>query len=140
MREVTGNLWTFPADYRCITTNGTVRKDGCAVMGRGCAREASIKFPKLQRELGEHIQRCGNIVGFWPTYKLFTLPVKHNWYEPADPLLIEQSVDVFQGHIRPALTYVLPRPGCGNGQLDWKKDVRSILLYLPDNVSVIHFG
>jgi len=44
MREVTGNLWTYrPAGIRVITTNGTIKASGEAVMGKGCAREAVVK-------------------------------------------------------------------------------------------------
>ena len=37
MKEITGDLWTIKADARVIPTNGTVRRDGAAVMGRGVA-------------------------------------------------------------------------------------------------------
>ena len=52
MIEVVGNLWTYAADFRAITTNGTVKFDGRAVMGRGCAREATQRYPKIARQLG----------------------------------------------------------------------------------------
>ena len=45
MIEIHGNLWQLPATWRGITTNGFVRKNGTAVMGRGCAREAATRFP-----------------------------------------------------------------------------------------------
>lgn len=35
MIEVKGNLWTYPAEVRVITTNGFVKKNGEAVMGIG---------------------------------------------------------------------------------------------------------
>lgn len=38
--EVVGNMWAIPADAYCITTNGFVKKNGEAVMGAGCAKEA----------------------------------------------------------------------------------------------------
>ena len=46
MIETSGNLWHFHTQGRWVvtTTNGSVRKDGCAVMGRGVAREAAAKL------------------------------------------------------------------------------------------------
>ena len=40
MNEVNGNLWDSNADIIVITTNGAVRKDGAAIMGRGVALQA----------------------------------------------------------------------------------------------------
>ena len=67
MLEVKGNLWTFeypntsPDSYvRCITTNGFVKKNGEAVMGRGCAKEACERYPGLAKQLGEKIIKKGN--------------------------------------------------------------------------------
>lgn len=139
MIEVTGDLWTFPAEFRIITTNGDVRTDGACVMGRGCALQAAKKYPKLPYELGTLIQKCGNHVAWLSGYDLFTFPVKRHWDEPASLNLIARSVSELQVIIKDLEgTYVLPRPGCGNGRLAWK-DVRPLLLDLPDTVSVIDF-
>jgi len=137
MIEVKGNLWTYKADWRAITTNGTVKKNGQCVMGRGCAREADLQYG-IAKMLGSHIKEHGNIVWAWPTEKLIFFPVKHNWYEKADIELIEKSTNSFLNMISawPELTFVIPRPGCGNGGLKWE-EVRPILEPLPDNVKVI---
>ena len=58
MREVVGNLWTYPADIRVITTNGTVKNDGTCVMGRGCAAEAKRAIQDFGYERLVHIGRC----------------------------------------------------------------------------------
>jgi hypothetical protein len=147
MKEVTGNLWTYPADFIVITTNGTVRADGSCVMGRGCAREAKEKFPGLAKKLGARIKKGGNHVEYFdqddlgyvaePT-GLYTFPVKHHWYEQADLDLIRQSVGELGRLVLGFGTYVMPRPGCGNGQRTWE-EVRPLLLDLPDNVHVIDF-
>lgn len=44
MKECQGNIWTYGADIIVITTNGTVRKDGACVMGRGVAQQALKRF------------------------------------------------------------------------------------------------
>lgn len=138
MIEVVGDLWTYPADWRIITTNGFVKKNGECVMGRGCAAEAKKKYPGLAQELGDQINRWGNHVWINRERQLITLPVKHNWYEKASLPLIEQSVAEMAPHIwfYGDKIYVMPRPGCGNGQLKWE-DVKPLLMGLPDNVKVI---
>lgn len=144
MIECTGNLWTYQADFRVITTNGSIRKDGTAVMGRGCAREAATKYPRLAKMLGTRLRMRGNVVHFFSDQDigdrcgLFTFPVKHEWPEPADLELIAQSVEKFTRLLLGSATYVMPRPGCGNGQLTWEQ-VKPLLVDLPDNVHVIDF-
>lgn len=153
MREDTGNLWTYPADAIVITTNGFVKNNGEAVMGRGCAREAAIKWPYFPRALGNAIKEQGNIVFSWGLQEvneeneqtnlieLITMPVKHHWREKADIELIKESakelveiVDLWGFK-----TVVMPRPGCGNGQLLWE-DVKPILeKILDDRFIAIHY-
>lgn len=140
MTEAFGNLWDYPADWRVITTNGTVKQNGEAVMGRGCAAEAKAKFPGIAKALGTHLASVGNIMCVATELKLLTFPVKHHWFQDADPRLIEESAaDLarFARAIAPA-TIVLPRPGCGNGRLSWAM-VKPLLADLPDNVVVITF-
>lgn len=136
MREDVGNLWTYPADAIIITTNGFVKKNGEAVMGRGCALEASQRFPWLPEELGRRINRYGNIPFgfFYDENSLLTMPVKHNWWEKADIELIKKSAahlnlmtDLYQFK-----NIVMPQPGCGNGQLSWQK-VKPILDNILDD-------
>lgn len=146
MIEATGNLWTYPADFPVITTNGSVRRDGCAVMGRGCAREAADRWPKLPVMLGADLRHgSGNRVRLYSDKTLgadrglFVFPVKHRWMEPASLDLIAESVVQFERQLLTSCTYVMPRPGCGNGRLSWNV-VRPLLVCLPDNVVVITFG
>lgn len=146
MIEVVGNLWDYPADIRCITTNGFVKKNGEAVMGRGCAAEAAKKNHSLPRLLGEGIKRHGNVVQWLWGSKLgeiiLAFPVKHNWFEDADPNLIMDSctqlvkwVEDLE-HIK---VVVLPRPGCGNGKLTWAQ-VKPLLISLDDRFHIIDFA
>jgi hypothetical protein len=141
MIEVVGDLWTYPADWRVITTNGAVRRDGCAVMGRGCAKQATQKYPALQGLLGSQLKLRGNHVTEFSLWNLLTFPVKHSWEQDADLVLIARSARELRGwledHDQPLV--VLPRPGCGNGRLDWEV-VKPLLLSLPDNVAVIDFA
>lgn len=134
MIEVKGNLWDYPADYRVITTNGTVKKNGACVMGRGCAAEASKRYPKLPFDLGELIKTGGNRLWAFPEYCLISFPVKHNWWEKADPDLIVTSANSLLGCCD--VDIVMPRPGCGNGGLKWE-DVKPLISFLPDRIHVI---
>lgn len=144
MKEVTGNLWTYPADVRVITTNGTVKKNGECVMGRGCAAEAKQRWPDVPKMLGAHLEARGNIPMRFPDnlgLVLLSLPVKHQWYEKADPKLIEVSAKILAAwaDLHKWETLVLPRPGCGNGGLRWENVKPVLEPILDDRFHVITF-
>jgi hypothetical protein len=141
MREDLLDLWETLADARCITTNGSVKSNGRAVMGRGCAKQACEKYPFLQVNLGKILQREGNHVAIlrdrgpsgadpW----LVTFPVKHDWNMRADLALIKQSaieLVVLTDKMEWG-SVLLPRPGCGNGQRKWH-EVKPILAEILDD-------
>ncbi len=136
MKVVYGNIWDYPADVVCIPTNGAVRTDGACVMGRRVAGQAKHKYPGIDMKIGSAIRSGGNRV--YMMGSLCTFPVKHKWWEEADPILIHQSALSLTALANEysSLTFVLARPGCGNGRLEWKQ-VGSLLECLPDNVHVI---
>lgn len=144
MKEATGDLWSYPADLITITTNGFVKKNGAAVMGAGCAKEAKEKVNNLEYVLGRALDNIGNhttLLGYYEDKGIASLPVKHNFWEKADIKLIERSI-----HELIAITdqhgfesVVIPRPGCGNGGLLWE-DVRGdIMGYLDDRFTIIGY-
>jgi len=148
MIEIIGDLWKFygrEGIYCCITTNGFVKSDGRAVMGRGCAKEAVDKFPQLPRIVGTHVSLNGNCVAVLcpdPDRKapnIVTFPVKHVWWEKADIDLIKKSAMELSKLAKtyPSRKYILPRPGCGNGLLEWDTVKAVIQSILPNNVFVI---
>lgn len=153
MKQLTGvNLWEVPADLHVITTNGTVKMNGACVMGRGCAREAKYMYPSLDLKLGRMVKDSGNIVHFlnftparpnvdYP-HRLASFPVKHNWWEQADTYLIERSAKQLVELVNTTpgiMSVVMPRPGCGNGQLNWQ-DVRPLIEpILDDRFTVVTF-
>lgn len=127
MREQKGNMWTIDADVRVITTNGIVKSNGAAVMGKGVASQARDKYPDVDFLLGKYLKKYGNRV-FVLADDLVSFPVKHNWRNPADLELIKLSAAQLV-----ALTnkkgweqVVVPLPGCGAGQLRWE-DVKPVL-------------
>ena len=145
MQEAIRNLW----DQTCnevvvITTNGIVKPDRRAVMGAGCAREARDRFPGIDLKLGYYLEQHGNRpfnLGIWDGIRIVSFPTKHNWRDPSDPALIWESAyqlammaDKFHW-----ASVVMPRPGCGNGQLSWP-DVKAIIApILDDRFTVVSF-
>jgi Macro domain len=141
VREGHGDLWGYAsvADVIVITTNGTVKKDGRAVMGRGCALEAAERFSDLPKWLGTRLSTKGNVVQFLATTDrkiplLATFPVKHQWWQKASLNLIVQSArDLSRAADAMSLEkVVMPRPGCGNGGLEWE-DVQPVLSQILDD-------
>lgn len=132
MIEAQGDLWTYPADTRCITTNGIVKADGRLVMGAGVALEAVKRFPDLNRRLGAWIKLYGNRPFYCIKTNLVSFPTKHHWKDKSDLKLIVESARLVV-----ALTdkfgfqsVALPRPGCGMGGLSWltvKTELQPIL-------------
>lgn len=140
MKEAKGNLWEYPAQVRVITTNGSIKSNGEAVMGRGCAREAVRKYPSFPIFLGTELQKFGNVpLRFaWGTDPpVWTFPVKHKWWEVADLELIERSALHMQDFGTDFDSIVMPRPGCGNGRLLWEDVKKVIAPILDDRFTVI---
>lgn len=146
MQQQLGDIWELAkGNSICITTNGNVNAKGHLVMGKGIAKEALIKHPSIGKILGERVELYGNHVEFIPIYdanlkliyNLFTFPTKHNWWEKSSFDLIEQSCKEL---VEYTITYTskiyLPRPGCGNGGLNWE-DVKPILEKYFDNRFII---
>lgn len=140
VKEAKADLWKFAAEYRVITTNGFYKKDGTAVMGRGCAKEAAKLYPKLPRWLGVSLMNKGNHVHLFPGH-IITFPVKHNWWEEANPALIGRStLELVELIDRLEAAYVvMPRPGCGNGKLEWDFVRRIIEPSLDDRFTVVDY-
>ncbi len=177
MREVKGNLWNGigRSDAVVITTNGCVRRDGRAVMGRGTAFQARRKFPDIDKDLGKLINNTGSkvqvirkekgtdIVSF-PVKPIIAAPenvlprMKNNipymtglladkipgWAALAEISIIEESCKqlIALANELGWRRVALPRPGCGNGELNYNTTVRPILLkYLNDKrFYVIEWG
>ncbi len=140
MKEITGNLWDYfkkPNTAIVITTNGFVKNNGACVMGRGCAKEATQRIPRIEFILGSMIKECGNIV-YRVVPGVYSFPVKDNWWEDARLDLIEIACKELSRMVTEELI-VIPRPGCGNGRLLYT-DVKPILKRnLDDRFSIITF-
>jgi hypothetical protein len=127
--ELTEDIWTHAREdtFIVVPTNGFVKSNGDAVMGRGLAYQASKKFPTLQHELGSMLKEHGNYVYTFPTYGIVTFPVKDVWWNKATLELIDKSCQELSHIIEfSSKRFFIPRVGCGNGQLSWN-DVKPIL-------------
>lgn len=162
MKESKGNIFKVACDAVCVTTNGFVKSNGLAVMGRGCAATVAKNFPKVPGKLAQHIGKNGNCVGViyhnngiqlvsYPVKPVSTVfdgnnVVRHmtnkfrigdrvpGWAAVAEMGIIERSARELV-----ALTdemgwkeVILPRPGCGAGELSWEQ-VRPVLADLLDD-------
>lgn len=140
------NIWDEPCNAICITTNGFVKNNGDLVMGAGIAGQAQIRWPWLPSEFGEIVTKYGNNVSAVKLLDtglyLIGYPVKHNWWEEADPELIKRSAEQLMDLLDAMgaddnFKVLLPRPGCGNGRLKWD-DVKPIIEpILDDRVWVV---
>lgn len=164
MLEAKGNMLEMNADAICITTNGFVKGNGASVMGAGIARQIRDLLPGIDKVLGQKIAREGNNVhpliihnDMW----IVSFPIKpiveisdgtnfvnHKFFEPgttipgwackAKPDLIVQSCKQL---VKLADQYgwkkvLLPRPGCGAGELQWK-DIKKVIQPLLDDRFVV---
>lgn len=136
MKIITADLWTIYDETVAtsfskaivIPTNGTMKADGCCVMGAGLALDAKKKWPNLPRQLGDKLTIGGNVPHGFPQYRIITFPVKHNWWEKADITLIRISAMHLATESVSSRyeTIYVPKVGCGNGRLAWK-DVKNVL-------------
>lgn len=138
-REDVGDLWTYPCDARVITTNGVVKANRELVMGAGVAKAAATRYPRLAKYLGESVAAFGNTpVVYHALTTVVSFPTKHDWREPSDPKLIEQSAHTL-ARITNAYGWkdvAMTRPGCGLGGLQWA-DVKKIIEPILDSRFVV---
>ena len=156
-----GNMWDVfgKTDYFLITTNPIRKKDGGVVMGRGIAKEAKDRFPRLPYDFGHclrfmeypnytpDLMRYTGIIDIYDGQRIGYFMVKDHWAADAKLAIIEASVNSLLERMRLrdgsgrfiSHRYDLNFPGIGNGKLS-RGDVLPLLQVLPDNVHVWEFG
>jgi len=146
MIEVEGNIWDYKSTVICVTTNAVVKRNGALVMGRGVAKQCLDRNPGIDFVFGKAVSQNGSIMQILteldqPSLRLLALfPVKQHWRQSAKLGIIERSATEL-GNLAektPNSIFVLPRPGCGNGNLSWREVKPIIEHILPNNVHVIH--
>ncbi len=167
MREVVGDIWDYYNDnYNiCIPTNGGVegvQQSGPAVMGAGVAWQAAERFPEISETLGDYIRKAGWLGVYELRWHIWCFPTKPDWAYwrgmPVDekvrishrcpgwlaksvPGIIEVSLAILNSlhYTTKVDEFILPRPGCGCGGLDWK-DVKPLCKKYGDWLTVISRG
>jgi len=124
LNMIEGNAWEYHGKSGCklcITTNGSIDSMGAIVTGAGIAQQATDKYPRFPFTLGKFVRESGLHV-YYVSDNLISFPVKYKWHDKADLRLIIYSLRelLVLSNIYPAWQQIiLPRPGCGNGQLQW---------------------
>lgn len=151
----------------CVTTNGYLKKNGEAVMGRGIAKQFKDLLPEYVNEhiLGQEIKKYGNRVNYLNHIGktlFFSFPVKQisgicngsnvvsgkfykigsfvpGFHLKANLVLIENSAKQLREIVDQMSIEkaYLPLPGCGCGELNWY-DVKQILeKYFDDRFIIL---
>jgi len=125
---VVGNLFESPAH---VLVN-TVNTEG--VMGKGIAKDFKTIFPdmfkKYQKLCEEGKIKTGSL---WlyktPNKWVLNFPTKTTWRRPSKLEYIEEGLKAFvNGYARNSITSIaFPPLGCGNGELNWEKQVRPLM-------------
>ena len=140
MLETLGDIWE-QADRGAaivITTNGSLTRHGRAVIGRGVARQALLRFPDLADRLGGLLAEQGSHA-FDLGGCLVSFPVEETAWSQPDLRIIARSAEELRWLAdRSGWQRVfVPRPGCGGGGLAWK-DVRPLLApWFDDRFTII---
>jgi len=152
-----GNPFTFfeDGDTICVTTNGIVKSDGCAVMGAGIAEFVRDAFEKqkIDRRLGIYLLKYGNMSFYLGEYefplikdfemsqgkilRLASFPTKYHYKNKSSLKLIKKSVEEIierANKFHMNLIYI-PFPGGGKGKLKWS-EVQPLLTPLDDRFIV----
>ena len=162
MREARGNMLEMECDALVITTNGFTKANGDAVMGRGIAKQVNAALPWVSTRLGALLRTEGNIphlLGQHQQIDLVSFPVKPTsvvydgsnivahaqaqfkpgdrvpgFYAKAVPEMIVASAKdlVFLADKYGWQTILVPRFGCGAGELDWE-DIKPLVAPILDD-------
>lgn len=169
MKEMFCNMLETDCDALVITTNGFVKNNGECVMGRGIAKQIADLCPYIPKLLGNLITTKGNSVHYLDTVNevnLISFPVKPDYVintgsnvvkhcntsigsktagflAKADVNIIEQSLIqlVKLANKNPSWkTILIPRVGCGAGELNYQ-DIKPLMeKYLDDRFICCTFG
>jgi len=154
-------------DAICITTNGFINTKGECVMGRGCAKEATLRWPGVAKTLANRIKMFGNTVnhiGNDSGTDIYAFPVKpisnvFDGYNAVEHMRSKYSIgevipgwacvadiDVILKSTKTLIsicdtkqykTIVIPQPGCGAGGLLWRNVCPRIEKIFDDRFCIV---
>lgn len=125
----------------CVTTNGIIKNNGEAVMGRGIAKSVNDRY-KVSYALARHLREHGNTpcdLGIHDGFHVLSFPTKHDWRNDSSIQLIGQSAERLMA-LADSLgleKIYLTKPGCANGHLDWELQVRPVLEGILDDRFIV---
>lgn len=142
-----GNLFLLPKHIRdaaVVTTNGDIKVNGSLVMGAGIAKYCRDTHAGIDSILGRLVRENGNhayyLGAFYDrnrqdTVNVISMPTKDHWRNNSDLSLIRRSCKELTAIADKydILTMYMPPCGCANGHLDYKKQVRPILMDILDD-------
>jgi hypothetical protein len=161
MKLTKGNLHSQEG-VLCITTNGFVKSNGEAVMGKGCAKQLADQFAGVPALLGKMLSKHGNRTMKLPLLggkQYVTFPVKSETeINNGENVVRHMASRIPEGSLAPGWAckarldiikksakelvemadkfgwekVVIPRPGCGAGELQWE-DVKAVLEPILDD-------
>lgn len=143
------------SEAAAFTTNGIVKKDGKAVVGKGIAKEANDLF-NIDEKLGAFLRQYGNRAFNLGRFKrdingsnepptvftLFTFPTKHHWKEDSDITLICKSAEELMemcDKFKITKCYI-PPVGCGCGNLNYEVTVKPWISNILDDRFILVFN
>lgn len=125
---IEGNLFLSPAQTLVNTVN-TV-----GVMGKGIAKAFKAIYPEMFAAYAAWCQRGELAPGKLHLYRtphkwILNFPTKQHWRQPSRLADIEAGLEAFvRGYEAQGITSVaFPQLGCGNGGLDWEREVRPLM-------------
>lgn len=125
---VKGNLFESPTQVLVNTVN-TV-----GVMGKGIAKDFKSIYPEMFEKYRHLCEAKKLTVGkLWlfktPFKWILNFPTKTTWKQPSKLEYIEMGLQAFKKNfIEKKITSIaFPALGCGNGELNWDKQVRPLM-------------
>lgn len=120
-------------------------------MGKGLAGEFKKLYPEMFRQYQDLCERKLLIIGTLWIYKtpnkwILNFPTKASWRQKSQPQFIEAGLKKFVDTYsqKGIHSIAFPQLGCGNGELDWEKEVRPLMDHylheLPIEVYIHIFG
>jgi len=103
-------------------------------MGKGIAKEFKKIYPEMFKEYQKLCEKKKLTVGKLWLYKtknkwILNFPTKTTWRKPSKLEYIESGLKTFiKGYAKfGIISIAFPPLGCGNGELDWDKQVRPLM-------------
>lgn len=134
---VSGSLFQSPAHVLVNTVN-TV-----GVMGKGIAYQFKLAYPEMFKQYQAWCESGQFNIGQLWLYKtshkwILNFPTKQDWRQPSRLEYIEQGLKKFvtMYPLKGITTISFPQLGCGNGELNWDKQVKPLMENYLSNLPI----